>query len=236
MSLFTIADLHLSLGTDKPMDVFSGWENYTNRIAENWQKTVRKDDTVVIAGDVSWGITLNESLADLRFIDSLNGNKILIKGNHDYWWSTGSKIKSFFEANNIFTISILHNNCYSDGKYALCGTRGWVYDGVGEKDQKVINRECGRLERSIECAYHSGVKPVVFLHYPPVYGDFVCYEIISVLKKYGINKVFYGHIHGSGIHNTVAEYDGISLKLLSADNLGFKPSLVGKCGIFTVLK
>ena len=232
MRLFAISDLHLSFGVDKPMDVFPGWENHITRLKNNWGKTVGADDTVVIAGDVSWGISLCESLDDFRFLDSLSGKKIIIKGNHDYWWSTAAKINSFFETNGFNTLSILHNNCYTDGELALCGTRGWVYDGSGESDLKVINRECGRLERSLSLASDAGASPIVFLHYPPIYGDYVCEEIVSVLKKYGIKTVYYGHIHGVGAHKAPTEFDGISFKILSADSVGFAPVLIGNCGIF----
>ena len=232
MRLFSISDLHLSLSVNKSMDVFPGWENYVERIYENWQKIVDDGDTVVISGDVSWGISLEQSLDDFRFLNSLKGNKIIIKGNHDYWWSTAAKIKSFFEENGLNTLNILHNNCFCDGQYAICGTRGWVYDGTGEKDIKVINRECGRLARSLECAFKLNAKPIVFLHYPPVYGDYVCNEIIDVLKQYGINKVYYGHIHGSGAYKTLVEYEGISLKMLSADRVGFCPVFICECGKF----
>ena len=229
MRLFAISDLHLSLSADKPMDIFHGWENYVDRLYDNWQKTVNKDDIVVIAGDVSWGISLEEALKDFKFLDRLNGKKIIIKGNHDYWWSTASKIKGFFERNDIKSINILHNNCFCVGKYAVCGTRGWVYDGTGEQDIKVINRECGRLDRSLNCANELGAKPIVFLHYPPAYGDYVCEEIVSVLKKYAIDRVYYGHIHGSGIYKTLPGYGGISLKNLSADRVDFTPVFINSC-------
>lgn len=232
MRLFAISDLHLSLSANKPMDIFPGWENYVNRIYENWQRTVEKDDTVVIAGDVSWGISLEQSLEDFKFLNSLSGRKIIIKGNHDFWWSTASKIKNFFADNGLSTLNILHNNCYYDGQYAVCGTRGWVYDGTGEKDIKVINRECGRLARSIESALEVNAEPVVFLHYPPVYGDYACDEIINVLKKYNIRKVYYGHIHGAGAYKTLSEYGGISLKMLSADRVKFTPVFICECSNF----
>ena len=177
MNLFTIADLHLPLGADKPMDIFGGWDNYVERLQKNWGKLVNEDDTVIIAGDISWGISLEQSKPDFEFINNLPGKKIILKGNHDFWWSTASKINEFFEKNNFDTINILHNNCYSDGNIAICGTRGWIYDGSGEKDKKIITRECGRLERSIQLAINDGAIPIVFLHYPPIYSEFMCEEI-----------------------------------------------------------
>lgn len=232
MRLFAISDLHLSLSGDKPMDIFSGWENYQNRLYDNWQKVVSADDTVVIAGDVSWGISLEESYEDFKFLNKLNGKKIIIKGNHDFWWSTAAKINGFFAENHFDTLNILHNNAFTDGNIAVCGTRGWVYDGTGEKDGKVINRECDRLDRSVSAAKEQGAKPVVFLHYPPAYGDFVCEEIVGVLKRHGIDKVYYGHIHGGAAYKTVPEYEGITLKIVSADRVGFTPVYIDECSKF----
>ncbi len=232
MNLFTIADLHLPLGADKPMDIFGGWDNYVERLQKNWKKLVNEDDTVVIGGDVSWGISLLESKPDFEFINALPGRKIILKGNHDYWWGTANKINEFLTQNKFDTIQILHNNCYCDGNIAICGTRGWIYDGTGEHDQKVILRESSRLETSIKLAVDAGAIPIVFLHYPPVYAESVCEEILQVLKKYSIDTVYYGHIHGKGIYNTLSEYDGIKLKLVAADGVDFTPQFISKCGVF----
>lgn len=232
MNLFTISDLHLPLGVDKPMDIFGGWDNYVERIGKNWKKIVGSDDTVVIGGDISWANTLEQAKPDFEFINNLPGQKIILKGNHDYWWGTANKINEFFKQNNFNTIKILHNNCYTDGKLAICGTRGWIYDGTGEKDLKVITREAGRLERSVKFAIDAGVTPIVFLHYPPIYSDFTCEEILNVLYKYEITKVYYGHIHGKGILNTVGEYNGIKLRLSSCDGVDFTPVFVSPCGSF----
>ncbi len=232
MNLFTISDLHLSLGADKPMDIFGGWDNYVERIEKNWKKLVKDGDTVVIGGDISWAISLSEAKPDFEFINKLPGQKIILKGNHDYWWGTANKINEFFKQNCFDTINILHNNCYTDGNIAICGTRGWIYDGTGERDQKVILREAGRLETSIKKAIEAGVTPIVFLHYPPVFAEYVCDEIIAVLKKYNIKQVYYGHIHGKGIYNTVNEFDGIKLKLVACDGVDFTPIYIGKCEKF----
>lgn len=236
MRLFAISDLHLSLSLDKPMDVFPGWQDYQNRILNNWQKAVTNEDTVVIAGDVSWGISLEQSLEDFKFLDKLNGKKIIIKGNHDFWWSTASKINGFFRDHNLNTLNILHNSTYCDGKNAICGTRGWLYDGTGDEDKKIISRECGRLERSLDKAVSNSAKPIVFLHYPPAYGDFVCEEIIDVLKRYGIDRVYYGHIHGTGAHKALSEYENILLKIISADKVNFTPVFIGDCGDFKLVE
>lgn len=232
MNLFTISDLHLSLGVNKPMDIFGGWNNYVERIETNWKKLVNEDDTVLIGGDISWASSLTEAKPDFEFINRLPGNKIILKGNHDYWWNTANKLNEFFRENNFNTISILHNNSYADKKTAICGTRGWLYDGTGEKDQKVILREAGRLETSIKIAKSVGAKPIVFLHYPPVYADFVCEEIVEVLQKYEIETVFYGHIHGKGAEKTVQSYKNIKLRLTACDGVEFTPVFVTKCGKF----
>lgn len=225
MSLFAIADLHLSLGEDKPMDVFAGWENYTQRLERNWRNVVKNNDTVVIAGDISWAMKLEETYEDFKFIDDLPGRKILLKGNHDYWWGTKNKIDNFLSDNSFNTISVLFNNSYVCGDYSICGTRGWFLENDTPEDIKVLNREAGRLIASIESALKSDVQPVVFLHYPPVFGGIECKEIIDILLKYGIKKCFYGHIHGKkGITSAFeGNYKGIDLKLISCDRLQFSP-------------
>lgn len=232
MNLFTISDLHLPFGADKPMDIFGGWDNYVERIEKNWKKLVNEDDTVVIGGDISWAISLQQAKPDFEFINKLPGKKIILKGNHDFWWGTANKINEFLIVNKFDTIKILHNNSYSDGNIAICGTRGWIYDGTGEKDQKIISREASRLETSIKQASVIGAAPIVFLHYPPAFAECVCEEIIGVLKQYSIKQVYYGHIHGKGIHNTVNDYDGIKLTLVACDGVDFTPVYVSQCGVF----
>ena len=229
MSLFAIADLHLSIGEDKPMDIFAGWNDYVSRLKDNWLKIVDKDDTVVISGDISWAMRLEETYEDFKFIDNLPGKKIFLKGNHDYWWGTKSKIEKFLADNNLKTISILFNNSFVCDDYAICGTRGWFLENTGEKDIKILNREVGRLTASIESAIKSGKEPIVFLHYPPFFNNYECTEIIDVLLKYNIKKCFYGHIHGrKNIKNAFeGNYKGIEMKLISCDRLSFIPLLVG---------
>lgn len=228
MALFAIADLHLSLGEDKPMDVFAGWNDYVNRLKNNWLRLVTDDDTVVIAGDISWAMKLEETYTDFKFINELPGRKIFLKGNHDYWWGTKSKIDSFLAANSLDTISILFNNSYECDNYAICGTRGWFLENDTPEDIKVLNREVGRLRASIECAVKSGNEPIVFLHYPPYYNRTECSEIFDILLEYNIKKCYYGHIHGSkNIRNAFeGNYKGIELKLISCDRLAFTPMLV----------
>lgn len=223
MSVWAIADLHLSFGTDKPMDIFHGWEGYTDKVKENWLSKVKENDTVIIPGDFSWGIDFEHALPDFRFIDNLPGRKIILKGNHDYWWGTRSKIESFFKKENIKTIEILHNNSYCVEDIAICGTRGWVFMPNEQHDLKISAREALRLSMSIEDSLQYNCKETyVFLHYPPVYANEMVPNIIDVLKKYNIKKVFYGHLHGaSKSMANEGDYMGIDFKLVSADHLGF---------------
>lgn len=228
MSLFAIADLHLSLGTNKPMDVFPGWSDYITRLEKNWRAVVTDDDTVVVAGDISWAMKLNETYNDFSFINSLPGKKLFLKGNHDYWWSTRKKIEDYLSENAFDTISLVFNSAQQVGEYVVCGTRGWFYDAETDADMKVLNREAGRLRMSLEEAKKTDGEPVVFLHYPPVYGDAVCNEIFDVLLEYNVRKCYYGHIHGGNAAKkaVTGEFNGIKLKLISCDYIHFTPSLV----------
>ncbi len=226
MHLFAISDLHLPFGADKPMDIFGGWNNYTEKLENNWQKIVSNEDTVIIPGDFSWTLKIEDALPDFEFLHRLNGNKILLKGNHDFWWSTYKKINEFLEENSFDDIKILHNNAYRVGDFTICGTRGWIYDGTTEFDEKVILRESGRLEASIREGKKLGGEIKVFLHYPFAYADSVCREILDVLKKYDIKDVYYGHIHGIGRQKILKEYEGIKLHILSCDLVGFVPQII----------
>lgn len=228
MSLFAIADLHLSLGTDKPMDIFKGWNNYVDRLTDNWKKIITDDDTVVVAGDISWAMKLSETYSDFDYINKLPGKKIFLKGNHDYWWETCNKMNKFLEENQFESINILFNNSFICDEFAVCGTRGWIIDAENDEDIKILSREVGRLKASLDSAVNSGKEPVVFLHYPPIYGDAVCEEIIEVLKQYNVKKCYYGHIHGSSMirGSFNGEYEGINFRLISCDALAFVPLLV----------
>ena len=223
--IYSIADLHLSFGTNKPMDVFSGWTNYTERIRTNWQRLVEPDDTVVIAGDISWAMKLNDINQDFEYIQSLNGKKIILKGNHDYWWTTKSKMDKYISDSGFDSISILHNNYYVVEDTAICGTRGWFYDAEKDEDMLILKREVGRLKMSIEPAVSAGYKPVVFLHYPPIYNGMECTEIMDVLREYEIEKCFYGHVHGGNAAKKafIGEKDGISFRLIACDYVNFTP-------------
>ena len=225
MSLFAIADTHLSFGTDKPMDSFPGWNDYVDRIEKNWNKIVTDDDTVVIAGDISWAMNFDELKADFDFIERLNGKKIILKGNHDYWWNTSKKMNDFIESQRYKTISILFNNSYDIDGVSVCGSRGWLFDVDDEHDEKVLNREVGRLRLSLESAVND--EKIVFLHYPPVTTDTKCDEILNLLKEYGIKKCYYGHLHGIAAKKAIDDVvDGIEFRLISCDRLGFVPKLI----------
>ncbi len=228
MSLFTIADLHLSLGEDKPMDIFKGWDNYTKRLADNWRKLITDNDTVVIAGDISWAMKLSETYEDFKYINFLPGKKILLKGNHDYWWDTYSKINRTLGEYGFNTIKILFNNSYETDEYAICGTRGWILEATSDEDIQILRRECGRLRMSLDSAKKIGKEPVVFLHYPPLYGNTVCDDIINILAEYNVKKCYYGHIHGRNMINGAfnGEYNGIQFRLISCDAVSFMPVLV----------
>lgn len=225
MSLFAIADTHLSFGTDKPMDSFPGWNDYVDRIEKNWNKIVTNDDTVVIAGDISWAMNFDELKADFDFVERLNGKKIILKGNHDYWWNTSKKMNDFIESQRYKTISILFNNSYDVDGVSVCGSRGWLFDVDDEHDEKVLNREVGRLRLSLESAVND--EKIVFLHYPPVTTDTKCDEILNLLKEYGIKKCYYGHLHGIAAKKAIDDVvDGIEFRLISCDRLGFVPKLI----------
>ena len=228
MSIFVIGDLHLSFGTDKPMDIFSGWDGYEKKIEQNWRSLVKDTDTVVIAGDISWAMKLQETYEDFSFINSLPGKKLLIKGNHDYWWETRKKMETYFQENHFDTLEIIFNSAKAVEDYAVCGTRGWFYDAENDADKKVLNREVGRLRTSLNEALKTGKTPLVVLHYPPVYGSQRCDEILNVLKEYHIDRCYYGHLHGKQIFRkaVTGEFEGINFHLISGDYLQFIPKLV----------
>lgn len=227
--LYTIGDLHLSLGVgNKPMDIFPGWTNHVERLVENWNSKITDGDTVVLVGDHSWALKLEESRKDLEFIDrELNGRKILSKGNHDLWWSTTKKITDFVNDNGFSTISFLFNNAFLVEGISVCGTRGWISENGEPADMKVLNREAGRLEASLRAGVKLGGELVAFIHYPPIYGTEENALITEVLHKYGVKRCYYAHLHGYSIKGALnGEYAGVTYKLVSADGVGFDPVLV----------
>lgn len=229
MSIFAIGDTHLSFGTNKPMDIFKGWNDYVSRLEENWKAIIKEEDTVVIPGDTSWAMSLDDALFDFDFLDRLPGKKILIKGNHDYWWSTKTKMENFFDDKGFSSLKILHNNAYLVGDFSICGTRGWFFDDETPQSSKLVLREAGRLRESIKKGLALGGEPIVFLHYPPINDSQCCEEIYSVLVDYNIKRCYYGHIHGENA-SKYAKFlkDGISFSLISSDYLKFCPKLIEK--------
>lgn len=228
MSLFAIADLHLSLSVNKPMDIFGErWLNHVEKLTKNWNETVSESDIVVIPGDISWAINFDEAKADFEYINKLNGIKIISKGNHDYWWSTLSKLNTFLAENSFDTIKFLHNNHYAYEKYGICGTRGWINETSIPADAKVLAREAQRLEVSIKSALSENLEPIVFLHYPPVFGNESNYDILDVMYKYNVKECYYGHLHGNAHKYAICgESEGINFNLISADFVQFCPKLV----------
>lgn len=226
MALYAIGDTHLSLNSDKPMDVFGGsWEGYVEKLRAGFAH-VKPEDTVVLCGDLSWGMSLEEARADFAFLDALPGRKILLKGNHDYWWTTANKMNTFFQENGFTTLNILHNNCYFYGDLALCGTRGWFFEeNAKPQSAKVFRREVMRLEASLKAADER--EKLCFLHYPPLYQGYTCPEILALLEQYGVTACYYGHLHG-GSHRLALEgtYGTVCYSLVSADYLRFYPKII----------
>lgn len=226
MALYAIGDLHLSLTADKSMEVFGpAWENYVARIEASLSQ-LTAEDVLVLAGDTSWGIDMAQAEADFRFLEQFPCKKLLIKGNHDYWWSTVYKMKGFFAEKGFTTLDFLHNNCHVYGDYALCGTRGWFLEEEQKPhNAKVLNREVGRLEASLKAA--EGRPILCFLHYPPLYQGYQCPEILSVLEKYPVEQCCYGHLHGPVIRRRIEGTHGkTDFSLISADYLGFVPKKI----------
>ena len=226
MALYAIGDTHLSLSVNKPMDVFGGgWEGYVDKLSQGLGG-LKAEDTLVLCGDISWGMSLEEAQADFAFLDALPGRKLILKGNHDYWWNTAAKMNRFFADQGFTTLHILHNNSYTCGPYALCGTRGWFYEEDQDgHNEKVFNRELIRLEASLKAA-GDGEK-ICFLHYPPIYRGYRCPEIIALLERYGVSRCYYGHLHG-GSHRLAVEgrQGAVEYHLVSADYLGFRPQII----------
>jgi predicted phosphohydrolase len=226
LAVYILGDPHLSESVHKPMDVFGGvWENYTEKLVENWKKTISESDTVVLAGDISWGMNLKEALADFKLLESLPGKKLLLKGNHDYWWDTVSKMKRFLAENDLVTFDFIYNNSFCVDGVSICGTRGWTVEteNTTEKDKKIILREAGRLERSLQSA-PSTMEKIVVLHYPPIFEDYFAREILEVMQKFDVKRCFYGHLHSASVKKAKkGEFFGINFYLVSADSIDFLP-------------
>lgn len=228
MALYTIADLHLACGVEKPMDVFGGrWQGYMEKIEKNWRARITQNDTVVIGGDVSWAINFEQLKADFAYLDRLPGKKIILKGNHDLWWDTAKKMNAFVQENGFQNIVFLHNNCFFFGDIALCGTRGWFYEEDFKKghDEKIFRRELGRLETSLKLGQAGNPREIIcFLHYPPIFASFRCEEIIALLHRCGVRRCVYGHLHSESLRWAVeGVQEGIEFILSSSDHINFMP-------------
>lgn len=212
------------------MDIFAGWSNYLERLEANWNSKITADDTVVLLGDHSWALKLEESFKDLEYINSrLNGKKIFVKGNHDLWWSTMNKLNSFVKSNGFDNISFLFNNAFLAEGVSICGTRGWIRENGEAPDQKVLLREAGRLEASLKEGVRLGGELIVFIHYPPIYRAEENVYLTDVLQRYGVKRCYYAHLHGASIKGALnGVRNGIEYRLVSADGVGFDPVLINR--------
>lgn len=227
MALYVIGDTHFSELGNKPMDVFEGkWTNYREKLIDGFESTLTEKDLLVLCGDFSWGMNLEEALPDFRLLASFPGKKLLLKGNHDYWWTTLSKMRNFLESNSINNVDFLHNNCHVYENRIICGSRGWYNEDC---EQKIFNRELIRLEASLKAAgeEREGMEILCFLHYPPFDKDERTSPLTKLIRSYGVRRCFYGHLHGQSIKNAFSgELDGVHYSLISADAIGFRPVLI----------
>ena len=231
MSIWTIADLHLSFCVDKPMNIFGeNWDNYEDKVKQDWLSKVKEEDTVILSGDFSWGTYLEETTADFRFINDLPGTKILLKGNHDYWWQTIKSMDKFLKENSFENIYFLHNNSYFVDNKIIVGTRGWNFDFNDSDFERIYERELIRLELSIKDGiqkYGEDKEIICFVHYPPITKNMIENGIkskyLEILNKYNISRLYYGHLHGASLKEAVeGNIDGVELKLVSSDYLKFE--------------
>ena len=221
--IYAIGDLHLSFNEDKPMDIFGdNWENHEEKIKQDWLKKVNENDLVLLPGDFSWSMHLKDTIKDFEYLNSLPGKKILLKGNHDYWWTTVTNMRNFLEENNFQNIDFLHNNSYEYEGYIIAGTRGWI-QSADEEDKRLVQREVQRLELSIQDGIkkYGEDKPIIVnMHYPPIANG--PSPFMEVMKKYNVRKCIYGHLHGESIKEAIEGiHDGIEIKLVSSDSLNF---------------
>lgn len=230
MSIYVIADLHLSFNNPKPMDIFGdNWASHEDKIKNDWIQKVKEEDLVVIPGDFSWETYLKDTKLDFQYLNSLPGKKILLKGNHDYWWTTVTAMRKYLKDNNFNNIDFLYNNSYEFENKILCGTRGWSIADE-EMDKKLIRRELIRLELSIKdgiCKYGNDKEIIVFMHYPPITKARIISqqeaEFVNLMKKYNVKRCYYGHLHGISISDAIeGNVEGIEFKLVSADSMDFK--------------
>ncbi len=230
MSIYVIADLHLSFTQNKPMNIFGdNWTNHEEKIKQNWLEKVKPDDTVILPGDFSWATYLEDTKLDFEYLNNLPGKKILLKGNHDYWWTTLTSMRKFISDNNFENIDFLCNNSYLVEDKIIVGTRGWVLQDT-EESRKMINRENERLKLSLKSAienFGEDKEIIVFMHYPPLSSKNLLnnlhLEFYKTMKQYDVKRCYYGHLHGNSHMDAIeGEIGGIDFNLVSADYLDFK--------------
>lgn len=228
MAIYAISDLHLSFSTDKPMDIFgSQWENYEEKIKENWIKNIKEDDLVLLPGDFSWAMYLKDTVKDFEFINALPGKKLLLKGNHDYWWTTLTSMRNFLNENKFENIDFIYNNSYEYNGYIIAGTRGWTQSDDNE-DKRLVSRELIRLELSIQDGIKNfgDDKPIIVcMHYPPIVktNNSNRIEFAELMEKYNVEKCIYGHLHGtSQIGLIEGKINKIDYKMVSCDYTNFE--------------
>lgn len=225
MAIYAISDLHLSFNTDKPMDIF-GWNDYEEKIREDWKSKVKDEDLVLLPGDFSWEMKLSSTYKDFEYLSKLPGKKLLLKGNHDYWWTTLKSMRKFLEENNIENIDFIYNNSYEFENNIITGTRGWNLTTETKEDEKIKNREAMRLENSIKdgiVKFGEGKNIITCMHYPPILKDNKNNEFTQILEKYHVKYCIYGHLHGKSQSNVIeGEYNSIKYKMASCDYTDFK--------------
>ena len=225
MAIYTIGDLHLSFNTNKPMDVFGDiWKDYEEKIKQNWLEKVKANDLVILPGDFSWAMYLEETEKDFEFINNLPGKKILLKGNHDYWWTTVTNMRNYVTEKGFENIDFLHNNSYEFENKIIAGTKGWTLSEEAE-DIRLTKRETDRLELSIKNGieqFGADKEIIIFMHYPPITKNCLNTSYAQIMKKYNVKRCYYGHLHSNSIKEAVqGNIDGIEYKLVSADGLEF---------------
>ncbi len=224
MGIYVIGDLHLSVAAKKPMDIFSGWSGHAEKLIASWNSKITGADTVVLVGDTSWGDSIPQAMPDFRLLHNLPGRKLLIKGNHDYWWGSMKKMRDSLDHYGLESIEILHNNSfYVEGKH-LCGSRGWIFENGQPHDEKLVRREAIRIEASLKARGTQPGETILFLHYPPLYANQSIERYLELMELYNVSRCYYGHIHGHAHKLAVqGSHCGVAFHMVSADYLGFEP-------------
>ena len=232
MKIFAIGDLHLSMGEDieKPMDIFGGeWVGHAEKLYNNWTESVTDDDIVIVCGDISWGLRLDEAVADLEWIHNLPGRKVFFKGNHDLWWQSAGRLNKMYDDG---TMNFMQCKAYIAGDVAICGSRGLICpgtDGFSEHDRKIYDREAARLRLSLEEGKKQGIKKIIgVLHYPPTNDKHQASDFTRLMEEYGVKTCVYGHLHGKDVfpNGLKGIYNGVEYRLVSLDYLQAKPEEV----------